>query len=204
MSNVTRFVLENIALRVMGGKIPPYLPSQKVALSHVDSSAYDDIKKMDDEELADTVRTNALGVPMQLPLRLKLEESGAEDWLVPIEPLISITGQNIIRRRQVNKGRIKGSIKERWAQDDYSITIEGVLLGKDGYPSEDVAKLRKYCEAAKVTAINPLLDLFSINHIVIESWDMPFTSGAHNQEYSIKAYSDDIYKLLLSREDIKS
>ena len=32
---------------------------------------------------------------------------------------------------------------------------------------------------------------------------MPFTSGAMNQNYTITGYSDDIYKLLLSREDLE-
>ena len=32
---------------------------------------------------------------------------------------------------------------------------------------------------------------------------MPFTSGSANQNFSITAYSDDIYKLILSAEDIK-
>jgi len=36
---------------------------------------------------------------------------------------------------------------------------------------------------------------------VIEGWEMPFTAGAANQNYTIKAYSDDIYKLLLSNNE---
>ena len=193
-----------MALRVMGGKMPPYWLFRKTGVAQTDPRAYDDIRRMSDEELEDTVRTNALGVPMQLPLRLRLETSGAEDWLLPVEPMVSLQGQNIIKRRQVNKGRVKGSIKERWAQDDYTITIEGILMGSDGrYPGEDVARLRSYCEAAKMTALCPLLELFGISHIVIESWDIPFTSGATNQNYTLKAYSDDIYKLLLNREDLQ-
>ena len=151
----------------------------------------------------DVLRTNALGVPMQLPMRLKLEEAGAEEWLLPMEPMVSLTGRNLITRRHVNKGRVRGSIKERWAQDDYSITVEGILMGMDGkYPEEDVARLRGFCEAAHVEVLNPLLEIFGISHMVIESWDIPFTSGAANQNYTLKAQSDDIYKLLLTREDL--
>ncbi len=199
MSKATRFILENMALRVTGNKVPPYWLMRRTGLADVDPDAYDEIRHMSDEELEDTVRTNALGVPMQLPLRLRLEEDGAEDWLLPMEPMISLQGQNIIRRRQVNKGKIRGSIKERWAQDDYTITIEGILMSQDGaYPKDDVAKLRRYCEAAKLTALCPLLEVFGISHIVIESWDIPFTIGSGNQNYTLKGYSDDIYKLLLS------
>ena len=203
MNTATRFVLENMALRVIGGKVPPYWLFRNTGIADVDSAEYDSIRSMTDGELEDTVRTNALGVPMQLPMRLKLEEAGAEEWLLPMEPMVSLTGRNIITRRHVNKGRVRGSIKERWAQDDYSITVEGILMGMDGkYPEDDVARLRGFCEAAHVEVLNPLLEIFGISHMVIESWDIPFTSGAANQNYTLKAQSDDIYKLLLTREDL--
>lgn len=203
MNTATRFILENVALRTIGGKVPPYWLFRKGELSEVDSAEYAEIKRLSDEQLADVVRTNALGVPMQMPVRLKLEEPDAEEWLLPIEPMVSVTGQNIITRRRVNKGRVKGSIKERWTEDDYSVTIEGILMGTDGnYPTADVAKMRKFCEAGRVFILNPLLEIFGISHMVIEKWDIPFTSGNENQNYTLSGYSDDIYKLLLSREDL--
>ena len=47
------------------------------------------------------------------------------------------------------------------------------------------------------------MELFSINQIVVEDWNIPFTAGQANQAYTINAVSDDIYKLLLRREDLK-
>lgn len=203
MNTATRFILENVALRTIGGKVPPYWLFRKGELSEVDSAEYAEIKRLSDEQLADVVRTNALGVPMQMPVRMKLEEPDAEEWLLPIEPMVSVTGQNLITRRRVNKGRVKGSIKERWTEDDYSVTIEGILMGSDGnYPTADVAKMRKFCEAGRVFILNPLLEIFGISHMVIEKWDIPFTSGNENQNYTLSGYSDDIYKLLLSRDDL--
>lgn len=200
MKTVTRFALENIALRIIGGKIPPYWLFRDTGIAQVDSEDYDYVRGMSDKELEDMVRTNASGVPMTQPLRFRLEEPGAKEWLLPMEPMITLSGRHLIKRRQVNKGKIRGSIKERWAQDDYSVTIEGVLIGQDGrYPEEDVARLRSFCEAARVQVLSPLLEIFGISRIVIESWEMPFTAGACNQNYSIKAYSDDIYKLLISK-----
>ena len=87
------------------GKVPPYWLFHDTELADVDSAEYDSVRAMSDGELEETVRTNALGVPMQLPMRLKLEEAGAEEWLLPMEPMVSLTGQNIITRRHVNKGR---------------------------------------------------------------------------------------------------
>ena len=213
----SRFILQNIALRAMGlTKVPPYwlfrennfhgintgyLPSGKTM---PDSDEFN-VEDMSDAELEEVVRTNALGVPMVMPLRFQLEESGAKEWLFPIEPMISINGQNILVRRHVNKGTIKGSIKERWTQDDYTVRIEGILMSRDGkYPDEDVATLKNFCEAGHVKALCPLLELFGISQLAIESWDIPFTTGLTNQNYTITAYSDDIYKLLLSRDDLNT
>lgn len=217
MSTTNRFILQNLALRAMGlTKVPPYwlfrennfhgvnLGYMSAAKTIPDSSGFD-VETMSDAELEDVVRTNATGVPMVLPLRFQLEESGAQEWLFPMEPMISVNGQNILVRRNVSKGKIRGSIKERWTQDDYSVRIEGILMGMDGkYPEADVAKLRSFCEAGHVKALNPLLELFGISQLAIESWDIPFTSGTINQNYTIQAYSDDIYKLLLSRDDLNA
>lgn len=213
----SRFVLQNIALRAMGlVKVPPYslfrennfhgintgyLPSGK---SFPDSEEFD-VEDLNDAELEDIVRTNAIGVPMVMPLRFQLEESGAKEWLFPVEPMISLNGQNILVRRHVNKGTIKGSIKERWTQDDYTVRIEGILMSREGkYPDEDVATLKSFCEAGHVKALCPLLEIFGISQLAIESWDIPFTTGLTNQNYTITAYSDDIYKLLLSRDDLNT
>ena len=78
MNTATRFILENVALRTIGGKVPPYWLFRKGELSDVDSAEYAEIKRLSDEQLADVVRTNALGVPMQMPVRLKLEEPDAD------------------------------------------------------------------------------------------------------------------------------
>lgn len=212
-----RFILQNMALRALGlTKMPPYwlfrennvlgknLGYLSAAKTIPDSSEFN-VETMTDEELEDVVRTNARGIPMVLPLRFQLEESGSEEWLFPLEPMISLNGQNILTRRHVSKGTIKGSIKERWTQDDYTVRIEGLLMGEGGkYPEEDVSRLRAFCEAGHVKALNPLLEIFGISQLAIESWDIPFTSGTANQNYSIQAYSDDIYKLLLSRDDLNA
>ena len=213
----SRFILQNIALRAMGlTKVPPYglfrennfhgintgyLPSGK---SFPDSDEFN-VEDLSDAELEEVVMTNAIGVPMVMPLRFQLEESGAKEWLFPVEPMISLNGQNILVRRHVSKGTIKGSIKERWTQDDYTVRIEGILMSREGkYPDEDVATLKNFCEAGHVKALCPLLEIFGISQLAIESWDIPFTTGLTNQNYTITAYSDDIYKLLLSRDDLNT
>lgn len=200
--SVSKFILGNIAARTTGLKVPPYWLFNQPVVTRQDPSEYDELMMLEEAELEDMVRTNALGVPMRFPLEISLVDQ--EDWwLVPIEPLITLTGRNIIVRRQVSKGKIRGSIKERWTQDDYQVKIEGALmdLKRDDYPREDVQKLRNFCEAAKLKVRCPLFEIFSINQIVVESYDFPFTKGIQNQQYTINAYSDDTYKLLLKNNN---
>lgn len=200
--SVSKFILGNIAARTIGLKVPPYWLFNQPVVTSQDPSEYDELMMLEEAELEDMVRTNALGVPMRFPLEISLVDQ--EDWwLVPIEPLITLTGRNIIVRRQVSKGKIRGSIKERWTQDDYQVKIEGALmdLKRDDYPRDDVQKLRNFCEAAKLKVRCPLFEIFSINQIVVESYDFPFTKGIQNQQYTINAYSDDTYKLLLKNNN---
>lgn len=196
---VTRFILENILARTIGLKVPPYWLFNKTSINSVDSSTFDDFRKKTDEELAEDIRTNALGVPMLMPLEMSVDSG--DWWLLPVEPLVSVTGSNVLVKRQVSKGNVRGSIKERWTQDDYKVKISGILINNDknAYPKEDVTKLKNFCESAKVNVRSPLFEIFSINQIVIENYDFPFTSGQDDQAYNIDAVSDDIYKLLLKR-----
>jgi hypothetical protein len=198
--NEYRIILEDLYRRTRR-VLPPYFLFNDPARAGVDPDGYR-IEDLTDGQLAELVVANALGVPMVLPLYLKLE--GGEWWLLPYEPQITLQGTNVITKKQVSKGAVRGTVKERWSQGDYQVNVSGILIGSDGrYPEEDVKRLRSYLEAGKVLVKSPLLELFSINQVVVESWSIPFTSGQANQAYTIDALSDDIYKLLLRREDLK-
>ncbi len=162
----------------------------------------DSIENLTDEQLAEFLVTNAKGVPMVFPLYFAVE--GGPWWLLPYEPQVTIQGSNVLVKKQVSKGAVRGTIKERWSQGDYRISISGILMGEGNkYPSDDVKQLRSFCEAGKVLVKSPQMELFSINQIVVEDWALPFTAGQANQAYTITAVSDDIYKLLLRSEDLK-
>ncbi|MBQ7899361.1 MAG: hypothetical protein IJ307_05860 [Bacteroidales bacterium] len=182
-------------------KTPPYLSFLQSAVMRPDGSGYD-LSMLTEQQMAEAV-ANANGVPMKCPLWMRLE--GEEWWLLPYEPIVSVNGKNVIVKKQVSKGKVRGSIKERWSQDDYQISISGILINPSGtgFPDEDVKRLRRLCEAGKVQVMSPLMEVFSIDQIVIEGYDFPFTSGPNNQAYTISASSDDIYKLLLRSEDLK-
>jgi hypothetical protein len=149
------------------------------------------------------------------PLSLSIDD-GATWFRLPYEPLISISGKNVIAKRRVAKsekntatdlkaGEFFGTIKERWSQDDYDITITGVLMGallrgnyEDCFPKADFEKLKKiltFSKHIKVTC--PPLELLGINSIVIDDFSFPFTKGENVQAYEIKCCSDSSYNLLL-------
>ena len=160
-----------------------------------------DVDSLSDEQLAAVIVSNAVGVPMTFPLYFKVE--GGDWWLFPYEPQITLQGTNVIVKKPVSKGSVRGTIKERWTQGDYQVNISGILIGRGAYPEEDVKRLRSFCEASRVLVKSPLLELFSINQVVIENWSIPHTSGRANQAYTISAVSDDIYRLLLRKEDLR-
>lgn len=144
------------------------------------------------------------------PLSLSIDE-GKTYFRLPYEPLISISGKNVIAKRKVakwnaeNSKQLTGTIKERWSQDDYEITITGALFGaiergnyEDCYPRADFEKLKKVVTNSKEIWINsPPLELLGINKIVVDDFSFPFTKGENVQAYEIKACSDYSYNLLM-------
>lgn len=172
------------------GAIPPFfIPRQKDIITQV----YDANEILEDYA--------ALGVIHSvMPMRIK--RAGDTDFFtLPIEPLVSISGKNIITRRNVAKSKGKGSIKECWAQDDYDITIQGVMTIPDEsrYPSGYMQKLRElFDERQSVEVEQEVLGVFGIQYLAIESANFPHTKGMNNQNFDIKAYSDDPVSLLIS------
>ncbi|MBP4140017.1 DUF6046 domain-containing protein [Flavobacterium geliluteum] len=144
------------------------------------------------------------------PLSFSLTPNG-QKYLLPYETMISINGKNQVVKRSVAKGnKIPGKIKERWSQDDYDITITGVLLGdyeigtvENCYPISDFRKLKSFLTAPQAVYVfcEPL-QLLGINKIVIEDFSFPFTKGENVQAYEIKAVSDFDYALILKLNEV--
>lgn len=212
----------NLALHVtnaLGYAQPMVLPFRNIVVVSKGSNgkyAYDSvdaIKKPSDDKYAyeniDTIRKPDEGKMekglsnlgdnfFQCPLSFMID--GVE-WRLPVDPLVSVSGKNVIKRRYVAKSSNRGSIKECWSQDDYDVNISGVIIAEDAVKlAEHLSNLRKVCNMAESVGIvseflnNP--STFGINRIAIESYDFPFTKGLENQSFTIKAYSDDSYKLL--------
>ena len=142
-------------------------------------------------------------VSMVLPLSFRLPDGSW--WLFPIEPLISVSGKNIIIRRNVAKSERRGTIKERWAEDDLQINIQGSLVHSDlqTYPSQELSTLHQAITQRKAIEVkNELLQLLNVHQIVVEPYSFPFSKGENVQNFSIDAFSDDLYELFIEVKDV--
>ena len=143
---------------------------------------------------------------------LSFKRIGTQDpfYTLPYEPLITISGSNeIVKRKPAKAHGFIGTIKERWSQNDYEITITGSIFGEDmigkpedAFPREDFEKLRDYMTHPQgLEVLCEPLQLLGINAIVVEDFIFPFTKGENVQAYEISALSDFSAEFLLEIED---
>lgn len=171
------------------GALPPFfIPDKKDIITRI----YDANEIMEDYAAVGVIHS-------QMPMTISRKD-GSEKFLLPFEPLVSISGKNVIARRKVAKADGKGTVKERWSRDDYEVTIQGVLTSADmsRYPSGYMKKLvALFDERRAVEVEQGVLEVFGIRYLAIESVSFPHTKGLNNQNYEIKAYSDNPVDLLI-------
>lgn len=184
--------------------ILPFIKDGAIKLNKVEDNSY----QVDIIEVAQqkNIKYSVFGTPMCFPLEIKLQSDSDQSWwLLPTEPVITIGGNNELVQRKVAKSSInlnqrRGTIKERWSQSDYSISIDGILTSFDywRFPEEDLIKLRRIVEAREPIHVKCLLfEIFGIGRMIIEKYDFPFTKGEENQAYKISGYSDNNWDLLI-------
>lgn len=105
--------------------------------------------------------------------------------------LISVSQAKNIVKTPV-QGR-KGTIKEYIGLGDYQLTINAIICGDNGvYPKQDVQDMIIMCECPDaITVTSSFLNMFSINSIVIDNYDINQDEGQYSrQPISITASSD--------------
>lgn len=179
----------NLALNELGLHAQCYALPFGMPLKYVPK-----VKTVSKEEIEDT----GLGVELnQAPLTLRREDGTA--YVFPLDPIMAVNGKNVITRRYVAKGSLKGSVKESFSQDDFEITITGVLIGSDADKLNNmVQQLKEMCESGETLQVESdwLIDGFGVTRLVVESFQFPHTKGLTNQAYTLKCYSDDSINLL--------
>ncbi len=94
-----------------------------------------------------------------------------------------------------------GTIKEYIGLDDYSVTINGIITGKNGQrPVEEIAALKRMLDAPiAIEVASSYLQLLDINLLVLEDWEMGETEGSYSyQPFSLTFVSDIQQELELS------
>lgn len=176
--------LNELGLRALGYALPFGMPLKYVPK----------VKTVSKEEIEDT----GLGVELnQAPLTLRREDGTAYEF--PLDPIMAVNGKNVTTRRYVAKGSLKGSVKESFSQDDFEITITGVLIGSDADKLNNmVQQLKEMCESGETLQVESdwLNDGFGVTRLVVESFQFPHTKGLQNQSYTIKCYSDSSINIL--------
>jgi len=172
--------------------------------------------KVQVEDVQSSVRSNnwqadASNVSGQFfPLSFRQRKENASWYTLPYEPLITIGGGNDIIKRKVAKApNFIGTVKEHWAQNDYSITITGVLFGEqmfgslqDTFPRADFEKLRDFMTDPQGIEVRcEPLQLLGINYLVVDDFTFPFSKGENVQAYSITCSSDFSPEFLLEIPD---
>ncbi|EHQ30002.1 DUF6046 domain-containing protein [Mucilaginibacter paludis] len=105
--------------------------------------------------------------------------------------LISINQSKNIVKTQI-QGR-SGTIKEYIGMGDYAITINGIIPGTNGrYPLQDVEHLKTILVSPNaLTVTSSYLQMFDINSIVVDSFDIKQQEGGYSyQPFTINASSD--------------
>ena len=130
---------------------------------------------------------------------LALRNEQGQEYCFQLDPILAVSGKNIIARRYVAKGSLQGTVKESFSQDDFDITITGVLMGDDAKDlNEQVQELQSILVCGESLAVvNDLLnDGYGITRLVVDSFQFPHTKGLQNQSYTIKCYSDSSINIL--------
>lgn len=174
-----------ISQRAAGFSLPPVVPFKTKVTVKEGSGSY----------------STSSNLEFEIQCHISLGIPGNDLYKIPFDPILSCKGANRIKERYVNKGKIRGSVKERWTQDDYELTISGTIVADSYKEMCDICKkLRELCEQGTqgLDISNDVLNnTYNIWKIAVYDWDIPFTPGMENQEFSITAKSDDIYDLLV-------
>jgi hypothetical protein len=173
-----------------GFELPPFWMNRPVGVLKIDGDS-------------GTEATEYVGNLYQDSLRMRLE-SESEWYTFPLDPVLSVTGRNNIIRRDVLKVDVnsvrRGSIKEIWSQDDYEVNIAGLFKSKDGetLPESELRRLRLLCEAREAVEVESVLfSILGITRLAIADYSLPFTKGVENQQFTLKAYSDELFELIV-------
>ena len=133
-----------------------------------------------------------------VPVSIAKESDPDNMFAIPTDPMVGVSGGNTIVRREVADGSIRGTVKEMWRRNDWDIAISGILMTDENGTVEDyAARLVELVESRECLLVNCeyLNDVFGVTKIAVTQVVFNPAPGTDNQEFVIKAVSDDNYNL---------
>lgn len=180
--------LADLYKQVFGYVAPGYYPTYKpIEVKPGEARSPIEMKQVFEEE------KSFLGTALIIPVTLN-------DWRLPNEPLIQITGSKEIAETKFD-GQ-DGTFKELYSLNDYIITIKGFAINDDdpdSFPEDIVRKLRSVCEVKNsVKIVNKLTNIFRIEWLSIKNFEfVEYEGSAGIQPYQITGSSDREFDLEL-------
>lgn len=157
------------------------------------------------------IKEKVKGVDIWFPVSFR--NAGDDESAPPIAYLpycvVRIAGKKTIVKTPVMYR--KGTVKEQYNVDDYSISIKGFLIGENGaFPEVDIDNLKDLFELKKGVRIDnaitniflsgePGADYSQQKRVVIESLDFPEVEGGKEnvKPFSMQLESDFVFTLEL-------
>lgn len=133
-----------------------------------------------------------------VPVSLAKASAPDSSFRLPVDPRVAVSGGNEIAMREVAGGSMRGTVKELWRRQDWSVTISGMLVAENAETlAYQMQKIVEICDAQEnvVVTCELLNQTFRITQLAITSVKFDATDGEENQLFTITAVSDDSYNL---------
>lgn len=133
-----------------------------------------------------------------VPVTLAKASAPDDKFTLPLDPRVAVSGGNEIAMREVAGGSLRGTVKELWRRQDWTVTISGMLMADEFYSLEYLMqRVVDICDAQEnvVVTCDLLNEVFRITRLAVTSVKFDATDGEDNQLFTITAVSDDSYRL---------
>jgi len=171
------------------GKVPRkgYLPDRPLYYSELGTPVMSDL---------------TLGDRVNLSNNAWVDGAGREQRFEPVTlatVLVTVMQSKSIITTQV-QGR-NGTVKEYIGLGDFDVTINGIIVGRNGvYPREQVRRLKQLLDAPVPVVVSSwYLQNLDIDTVVIKDYEIGQQEGEYSmQRFTINALSDTPFELKLS------
>jgi hypothetical protein len=120
---------------------------------------------------------------------------------IPVDIALFDVHQAKLITRTAIQGRKGGQIKEYNGEDDFEITIKGVICGSNGrYPIDQVKNLVQFCRYPQSLGIvsKYLNEVWDISEVVIYDYHFEMPEGSHSyQKFELQCWSDKPVEILI-------